>query len=70
MTVCDICEKKDSALFDMRIGTGLIDENYVICMKCRRKLKKYIKFEQARQKGAKQCLDLNHVLFAVEKLNF
>ena len=56
MTVCDICEKEDFGLTDMRIGTGFFSKNYVICMKCRRKLKKYIKFEQARQKGAKQCL--------------
>ena len=54
MTICDICEKKDCGLSDMQIGTGLIAEHYVICMKCRRKLKKYIKFEHARQKGAKQ----------------
>ena len=56
MTVCDICEKKDLGLTEMQIGTGFFSENYVICMNCRRKLKKYIKFEHARQKGAKQCL--------------
>ena len=54
MTVCDICERKDFGLIDIRIGTGVFSRNYVICTKCRTKLKKYIKFEHARQKGAKQ----------------
>ena len=54
MAVCDMCEKEDIMLTVMRIGTGFMSESYVLCRNCRRKLKKYIKFEQSRQTGAKQ----------------
>ena len=56
MTVCDICKKEDIKFTKIQIG-ATIDFNsvsYALCKDCTKKLKKYIKFEQARQKGAKQ----------------
>lgn len=56
MTVCDICEKEDFKFTEIQIGGALDGYSYVLCKDCTKKLKKYIKFEHARQKGAKQCL--------------
>lgn len=54
MTVCDICEKEDIKFTKIQIGGALDGYSYVLCKDCTKKLKKYIKFEHARQKGAKQ----------------
>ena len=58
MTVCDMCEKEDKKITKIQIGRTIDFDgvSYVLCKDCTKKLKKYIKFEHARQKGAKQCL--------------
>lgn len=54
MTVCDICKKEDIKFTKIQIGGALDGYSYVLCKDCTKKLKKYIKFEHSRQKGAKQ----------------
>ena len=56
MTVCDICEKEDFKFTKIQIGRTIDFDgaSYELCKDCTKKLKKYIKFEHARQKGAKQ----------------
>ena len=56
MTVCDICKKEDIKFTKIQIGRTIDFDgvSYVLCKDCTKKLKKYIKFEHARQKGAKQ----------------
>lgn len=54
MTVCDMCyEPLDVFMKDsfMVFDAGkIIEESYCLCPKCKKKLKKYIKFEQTKNK--------------------
>ncbi len=59
MRVCDICGVKLKGDISLSIysNTFLVTSSkYEVCASCAKKLKKYIRFEQSRQKGAKQCL--------------
>lgn len=53
MLVCDMC--LDEVAFhitenQVQIGKGLFSDEYIICNRCKKKLEKYIRFEQARAK--------------------
>lgn len=53
MNVCDMCLKDltDKGKDYVKIqGDSIldVDENYVLCKKCSRKLKRYIKFERSK----------------------
>lgn len=48
MKVCDICRKENTGIITIRFGTGEFSYTYALCHKCKRKIEKYIKFEQAR----------------------
>lgn len=57
MRVCDICGVKLKGDISLSIDNNAFlatSSKYEVCVSCAKKLKKYISFEQSRQKGAKQ----------------
>ena len=50
MRICDICGDKMDYKGQVEITNKFFDKNYELCVKCARKVEKYINFEQVRYK--------------------